>query len=57
MTSANVIGSSGLPWPEHGDKIRVDFDYDRDAKTPLSRWWWWHKNSGWVEAIQRKKSM
>jgi hypothetical protein len=38
MTSTNVIGGSDLPSPDHGEKIRMDFDYDRDAKTPLSRW-------------------
>ena len=38
MISANVIDGSDLSPPEHGDKILVEFDYDRDAKTPLSRW-------------------
>jgi len=33
MISANVIGGSDLSSPENGDKIRVDFDYNRDAKT------------------------
>jgi len=33
MISANVIGGSDLSLPEHGHKIRVDFGYDRDAKT------------------------
>ena len=33
MISANVIDGSDLSLPENGDKIRVDFDYGRDAKT------------------------